>query len=74
MTLCGLFGIAVPWRERGVFLRRRNEQENDKDFTPVETIPPTKVGTPPSLSWIMSVRNQRQGAAQSLVNLNFISK
>ena len=34
---------------------------------------PFKVGTLPSLSCIVSVRNQRQGAAQSPVNLNFIS-
>ena len=38
----GIFWIAVPWRERGVFLHHQNEQENDTDITPVATIPPTE--------------------------------
>ena len=69
----GFLGLLSPGASVVYFYTIKMSRKTTQISLRSQQYRPPKVGTLPSLSWIVSVRNQRQGAAQSPVNFNFIS-
>ena len=69
----GFLGLLSPGASVVYFYTIKMSRKTTQISLRSQQYRPPKVGAPPSLSCIVSVRNQRQGAAQSPVNFNFIS-
>ena len=69
----GFLGLLSPGASVVYFYTIKMSRKTTRISLRSQQYRPPKVGTLPSLSCTVSVRNQRQGAAQSPVNLNFIS-